>query len=280
MRTPAGRPRKDKTMGWLDGDVALVTGAGSGMGRALVDRFVAEGAKVVAVDRAADRLDEVETAHGGTTVTAVVADVTRAEDNQRAVDHALDRFGRLDVFVANAGMFDYGAGFVDTPVERLDRGFDDLFALNVKAYLLGVKAAVEALRENRGSVLLTASMSSWHAGVGGVLYTASKHAVVGLIRQLAHELAPEIRVNGVAPGFMRTAIGGPSALGSGQVAAAVDLDEVARLTTPLGFLPRPEDYTGHFVQLASRSNAAATTGTIVECDGGLGVRGIGLSPPG
>src|SRR5690349_8770135 len=143
-------------MGWLEGDVAIVTGAGSGLGRALVDRFVAEGARVVAFDRAADRLREVEAAHGES-VAGVVGDVTEAGDNQRAVNHALERFGRLDSFIGNAGMFDYGAGIVDTTIEDLGRAFDELFALNVKACLLGVKAAAAALIESRGSVLLTAS---------------------------------------------------------------------------------------------------------------------------
>jgi NAD(P)-dependent dehydrogenase (short-subunit alcohol dehydrogenase family) len=148
-------------MGWLEGDVALITGAGSGLGRALVDRFVAEGARVLAFDRAADRLAAVESANPGS-VVGVAGDVTVADDNERAVARALDQFGRLDTFIGNAGMFDYGAGLVDTPIDALDRAFDELFALNVKACLLGVKAAVPALMESRGSVLLTASMSSTH----------------------------------------------------------------------------------------------------------------------
>ena len=105
-------------MGWLEGDVALVTGAGSGLGRALVDRFVAEGARVVAFDRAPDRIAAVEADHGDA-VAGVAGDVTVAEDNQRAVAGALEAFGRLDTFVGNAGMFDYGAGVRDTPVEQL-----------------------------------------------------------------------------------------------------------------------------------------------------------------
>jgi NAD(P)-dependent dehydrogenase (short-subunit alcohol dehydrogenase family) len=264
-------------VGWLEGEVAVVTGAGSGLGRALVDRFVAEGARVVAVDRAAGRIDEVTGAHGAA-VAGAVGDVTRFADNEDAVRQAVDRFGRLDVFVANAGMFDYGAGVRDTPAESLDRAFDELFAVNVKAYLLGVKAAAAALTESRGSVLMTASMSSTHAGIGGVVYTASKHAVVGLVRQLAHELAPDVRVNGVAPGFMSTDIRGPEALGQGDrtPSSVPGLAELARGAVPMGFLPRPEDYTGHYVQLASRRNAAATTGVVVACDGGLDVRGIGI----
>jgi cis-2,3-dihydrobiphenyl-2,3-diol dehydrogenase len=266
-------------MGWLEGDVALITGAGSGLGRALVDRFVAEGARVLAFDRAADRLAAVESANPGS-VAGVAGDVTVADDNERAVARALDQFGRLDTFIGNAGMFDYGASLVDTPIEALDRAFDELFALNVKACLLGVKAAVPALMESSGSVLLTASMASTHAGVGGVVYTASKHAVVGLVRQMAYELAPRVRVNGVAPGFMRTDIRGPQSLGLGEQtpSSVPDLEQLASAAVPLRFLPRPEDYTGHYVQLASRANAAATTGLVVACDGGLDVRGLGRPP--
>lgn len=265
-------------MGWLEGDVALVTGAGSGLGRALVERFVTEGARVVAVDRSADRVADVESAHSGA-VTGVVGDVRSGEDNQRSVAVCVETFGKLDCYVGNAGLFDYGAGVVETDMEQLDRGFDELFAVNVKGYLLGVKAAAEALQDSGGSVILTASLSSWHAGVGGVVYTASKHAVVGLVRQLAYELAPRVRVNGVAPGFMQTDIRGPESLGLGDrtPSSIPNLEEMATAVVPLHFLPQPADYTGHYVQLASRANAAATTGAVIECDAGLGVRGLGPS---
>src|SRR3954468_6402982 len=268
-------------MGWLEDDVAIVTGAGSGLGRALVDRFVAEGARVVAFDRSADRVAAVEAAHGAATA-GVVGDVTAAADNARAVEVALERFGKLDTFVANAGMFDYGAGLMDTPVEALEKAFDELFAVNVKAYLIGARAAAPALVASHGSLLMTASMSSTQAGIGGVVYTASKHAVVGLVRQLAYELAPEIRVNAVAPGFMATDIRGPQALGFQErtPSSLPGLEQIARAAAPLGFLPRPEDYAGHYVQLASRRNAAATTGVVVACDGGLDVRGLNLPAPG
>lgn len=262
-------------MGWLEGDVALITGAGSGLGRALVARFVAEGARVVAFDRVADRVASVEAAHPGV-VVGHVGDVTIASDNEEAVSRAQAAFGRLDVFIGNAGLFDHGARIDETPVDVLERAFDELFAVNVKAYLLGAKAAVPALVETSGSILLTGSMSSTLAGVGGAVYTASKHAVVGLVRQLAYELAPRIRVNGVAPGLMHTDIRGPESLSSDEPSrpGPAELDQLARATVPLGFLPTPEDYTGHFVQLASRANAAATTGVVVACDGGLEVRGV------
>jgi NAD(P)-dependent dehydrogenase (short-subunit alcohol dehydrogenase family) len=221
----------------------------------------------------------VEGSHDGT-VLGVVGNVTVAGDNERAVARALSAFGRLNAFVGNAGLFDYGVRLVDTPMEALDRGFDELFAVNVKGCLLGVKAAVEALIEASGNVVLTASLSSRNAGVGGAVYTASKHAVVGLVEQLAFELAPAVRVNGVAPGFMRTDIRGPRALGLADRTpdSMPDLDELARALLPLRFLPNPADYTGHYVQLASRANASATTDVVIECDGGFSVRGMPAAP--
>jgi cis-2,3-dihydrobiphenyl-2,3-diol dehydrogenase len=93
------------------------------------------------------------------------------------------------------------------------------------------------------------------------------------------ELAPRVRVNGVAPGFMRTDIRGPQSLGLGErtPSSVPDLEQLASSAVPLRFLPSPEDYAGHYVQLASRANAAATTGLVVACDGGLDVLG---RPPG
>lgn len=266
-------------MGWLEGDVALITGAGSGLGKALVERFVAEGARVVAVDRDEARAAAMEEAHERS-VLGVAADVTDPSANEAAVGAAVNRFGKLDVFVGNAGIYDFGAGVVATPIDKLESSFDELFAVNVKAPLLGVKAAADELLKTEGCVLLTASIGSWHAGVGGAVYTASKHAVVGLVRQLALELAPRVRVNGVAPGLMSTDIRGPKALGLQDTTPSAipefDLEQIAQSKTPLAFLPSPADYTGHFVQLASRQNAPATTGTVVDCDGGIGVRGLGL----
>jgi hypothetical protein len=92
--------------------------------------------------------------------------------------------------------------------------------------------------------------------------------------------APRVRVNGVAPGFMRTDIRGPESLGLGEQtpSSVPDLEQLASAAVPLAFLPRPEDYTGHYVQLASRANAAATTRIVVACDGGLDVRGLGPPP--
>ena len=186
-------------MGWLDGQVALVTGGGSGIGRAVVERYVDEGARVAVIDRAPGRGEELR-ARFGDRVAAIAGDVSRLDDNRRAVAATVAAFGRLDIFVGNAGVLDGFVPLSEMPEEKLAAACDELFAVNVKGCILGAKAALAELDEGSGCMIFTASGAGFTSAGGGVIYTASKHAVVGIIRQLAVELGPKIRVNGVAPG--------------------------------------------------------------------------------
>lgn len=262
-------------MGWLNGNVVLITGGASGMGLALVERFLEEGAEVGLVDRDAGRVEGVK-ARFGNTVEAVVGDVTTLADNANAVRQVVARFGRLDTFIANAGVFDNFQAFRDIDPNNLSSAFDELIAVNVRAGLLGAKAALNALTESRGSLIFTVSNAGFYPGGGGVLYTASKHALVGVIRQLAHELAPKVRVNGVAPGGMRTNLSGLAATGTADVRPnqGANFEEMLSSVTPLAIAPTPADYCGPYVLLASKENAAPMTGVVINTDGGFGVRGI------
>jgi 2,3-dihydroxy-2,3-dihydrophenylpropionate dehydrogenase/cis-2,3-dihydrobiphenyl-2,3-diol dehydrogenase len=122
---------------------------------------------------------------------------------------------------------------------------------------------------------LTLSNSAFYAGGGGVLYTAAKHAAVGLIKQAAHELAPYVRVNGVAPGAIASDLRGPKSLGMGeQSLTSVPLADLVKDIAPIGRLSDTEEYTGSYVYLASARNSAPATGVIINCDGGLGVRSV------
>jgi len=259
-------------VGWLENTVALVTGPGSGLGRAVVERFVAEGASVGALEISPEKAEALKVEFGER-VEVLVGDATQFADNDRAVAQTVERFGRLDVFVGNAGLWDFG-----TPLEALQPGaisqaFDELFALNVKGYLLGAKAAAPALRSTNGSMVFTVSNAGFWPGGGGPLYTASKHAVVGLIKQLAYELAPEIRVNGVAPGGMRSDLRGPPALGLADTSwGSLDVEQIVPAYSALGRTPDTADYTGHYVLLASRENSLTVTGSVHICDGGFGFR--------
>ena len=157
---------------------------------------------------------------------------------------------------------------------RFDEAFTQIFELNVKAMLAGAKAAAPHLRASRGSLVMTASNAGLHPGGGGPIYTAAKHAVVGLVKQLAYELAPDVRVNAVAPGGMRTAISSPPALS--HLAMSIDdipMEQLISTVSPLEFLPQPADYVGWYVTLASASDALTMTGSVIDCGGGEAVRG-------
>jgi len=259
-------------MGWMDGQVALVTGGGSGLGRAVVERFIAEGARVGVLEVNPDKAKEVGATFGDA-VLVTEGSATSWADNFRAVADTVAAFRRLDTFVGNAGLWDFGTCLEAVPAESLPSAFSQLFELNVLGYLLGAKACIEPLRDSNGSMIFTVSNAGYYPGGGGPLYTSSKHAVMGLVKQLAYELAPEIRVNGVAPGVMPTDLRGPAALGLADTPfGGMWVDTITRI----GPLERPicaADYTGTYVLLASRDNSATTTGSVHNCDGGFGVRG-------
>jgi NAD(P)-dependent dehydrogenase (short-subunit alcohol dehydrogenase family) len=260
-------------MGWLDGQVVLVTGAGSGLGRALVERFLTEGASVGVLELNSAKANEL-TESFGDSVAVTEGSATNWDDNARAVAATVDAFGRLDTFVGNAGLWDFGTALQDLSPDALPAAFGQLFELNVLGYLLGARAALDSLRATRGSIIFTLSNAAFYPGGGGPLYTASKHAAVGLVKQLAYELAPEIRVNGVAPGGMPTDLRGPAALGLADTSfGSMPVDRLVSRLLPLERPISAADYTGTYVLLASRENAASTTGSVHNCDGGFGVRG-------
>jgi NAD(P)-dependent dehydrogenase (short-subunit alcohol dehydrogenase family) len=260
-------------MGRLDGQVALVTGGGSGIGRAVVSRFVEEGARVGVMERVADRADALRSQFGGA-VVAVSGDAGAFADNKRAVSETVGAFGRLDVFVGNAGVFDVYAKFADLAEDDLTRAYDELFGVNVRGCIFGAKAALPDLRKTGGAMIFTASVAGLNSGGGGALYTASKHAVVGLIREMAVELGPDIRVNGVAPGGTMTDLRGLAALGNDDRSQFGNpaIEERLRAGNPLRIALLPEDLAGAYVFLASRRDARGITGTILTVDAGAMLR--------
>jgi NAD(P)-dependent dehydrogenase (short-subunit alcohol dehydrogenase family) len=267
-------------MGWLDGEVALITGGGSGIGRAIVDRFVEEGARVAVVDVVAERLDEVRAAHGDA-VIGIQADVLRIEENRRAVEETVAVFGKLDCFIANAGLGDAFRELVDIPEEDLGQTYDEVFDLNVKAVILGARVALRELVKSNGSFLVTLSNSSFYPDGGGVMYIASKHGALGVVRQLAHEWAPMVRVNGVAPGATRTDIRMPASFGLDENGQRIrththpdNKDEAVERVVPLRLHADPQDHAGAYVLLASRRDGRAVTGAVFKTDAGLGIRGL------
>lgn len=261
-------------MGVLEGQVALVTGGGSGIGRAVVSRFIEEGARVGVTERVAERAEELRSQFGGDKIVAIAGDVAQLADDKRAVAETVRAFGRLDVFVGNAGIFDVYAAVAEMPEEQLGRAFDELFAVNVKGLIYGIRAAVPELRKTKGSIVVTASVAGQNSGGGGAIYTASKHAVVGLVRELAVELAPDVRVNGVAPGgTLNTDLRGLSALGLDSRRLDDTPEREAELAgrVPLKVALSGEDHAWSYVFLAS-DRARGITGDVVHPDGGIAVK--------
>lgn len=256
-------------MGDLDGRRALVVGAGSGIGRAVVDAFLAEGATVGALERDPAKADRLRQERPECSV--VTGDATTVDANRRAVD----ALGALDVLVGCVGVFDLYRRLDELDDDDVLPAFDEMFRVNVASQLLSVKAALPALRASKGSVVLTASTSSFFAGRGGVLYVASKFAVRGLVVALASELAPDVRVNAVAPGgTVGTDLRGLESLGQAgeSVGHRPGREEELRGRTPLAVALAPADHAASYVFLASAA-AKGMTGTFLHSDGGIGVKG-------
>jgi len=121
-----------QSRGWLDDEVALITGGGSGLGLALVERFLDEGARVAVLERSAEKVAALRERFDAQRVVAVQGDVTSYADNERAVSAAVEAFGKLDTFVGNAAIWDHASSLVDLTPEQLDSGYDELFSINVK----------------------------------------------------------------------------------------------------------------------------------------------------
>jgi NAD(P)-dependent dehydrogenase (short-subunit alcohol dehydrogenase family) len=258
---------------WLDGRRALVVGAGSGIGRAVTGAFRAEGARVAVLEKDHAKCASLEAALPD--VPVVEGDATTHEANERAVAATVAAFGGLDVLVSCVGVFDFYTGLADIDPDRLDAAFDEIYAVNVKAQMHAVQVALPHLRAANGSVVLTESTSAYYPGRGGALYVSSKFAVRGLVTTLAHELAPRVRVNGVAPGgTLNTDLRGLASLGmSGRRLDDTPgrAEELAG-RVPLRVALSGEDHAWSYVFFASE-RSRGITGGVLHPDGGMSIKG-------
>ena len=247
--------------GRFEGRVAVVTGAGNGLGRASAERLASEGAHVVAVDLNEDKVRAV-VGSLPTKSVAVHADISTEAGVEAYMAVALERFGRVDLHHLNAGIF---GGFDALPDITVD-DFERVMGVNVRGQFLGLRAAFRAYRDagTRGSIVVTASIASLTGSADLLPYVTSKHAVVGLIHGAAMYGGPlGIRVNGVAPGIVPTDL---FAAAAGTRGGKNDMEARAS-TTPLRRAGAASEIAGVAAFLLS-DDSSYVTGQIVSADGG------------
>jgi 3-oxoacyl-[acyl-carrier protein] reductase len=240
--------------------VAIITGAGSGIGRATAERFVREGARVVVADisgqRAAATSQEL-----GPNAAPVAGDVTDPAAVASMVDTAVQRFGRVDILYSNAGVAE-----AVKPLAEITRAeWDNIIAVNLTAFFLCAQAVVPVMREaGGGSIMVTASIAARRPRPGMAAYVASKSGAIGLAKALAIELAAErIRVNVINPGPART----PMVKEFGFTGDEAEAFRQLEAGLPLGMTIEPDDIAAAAVYLAS-DEAAKVTGLVMNVDSG------------
>lgn len=246
----------------LDGATALVTGGGSGIGRATCERLSAAGAAVAVLDLDAGRAETVADDVGG---VSLAADVTDPEAARDAVDEAARRLGGLSILVNNAGG-SVMAGLADWSPQQ----WDDIVRLNLTGVWHTMRAGIRhVLAGGGGSVVNTASISGTRPSAGETPYAAAKAGVVALTASAALEYAPLVRVNAVAPGMIRTGL--TSVLLDGVEDMVGHYEDI----TPLARVGAPEDVADVIVFLCSDA-ARFITGQTVVVDGGMTLHGAGV----
>ena len=248
----------------LKGKVAVVTGAGSGLGRAIALMFAREGASVVVNGRRPGPIEATAKAitDAGGRALAVPADVTVTADIQRLIRTAVDAFGQLDILVNNAGIMVSRTNVVDCPEEDWRQTLD----ANLTSVFLCSKYALPELIKSRGNIINLSSILGLMGHPKRAAYGASKGAVVILTRGMALDYAPQgVRVNALCPAFVETEINREFLAGLRRTG---EHDQVVR-RHPLGFLGEPDDVAYAAVYLAS-DEARWVTGVALPVDGGIG----------
>jgi len=249
-------------VGLLDGRRGVVTGGGSGIGRATCRRLAHEGARVAVLDLDGDAAEAVAGEFGG---VAFGVDVGDPEAVKSAVDASASALGGLDIVYNNAGTAGFGKLHELDPAE-----WDRVLRVNLTGVWAGIRAAVPHLRAaGGGSIVSTASISGTRPAAGEGPYAASKAAVAALTASAALEYGPEIRVNAVSPGMIRTAMTAP------WFEFMPDQWERFERDTPLGRVGEPEDVADVVVFLCS-DLARFVTGQNIVVDGGLTLHGSGV----
>jgi NAD(P)-dependent dehydrogenase (short-subunit alcohol dehydrogenase family) len=257
-------------MGQLDGRVAVITGGGRGIGRAIALRYAAEGAKVVVSSRTQGDLDDVVAAaagHGAEGL-AVVADAMTKEGSVAPVEAAVDRFGAVDVLVCNLGG---SRGRQHDPFEPDDGSFEATVLMNLTSHWWTINAALPRMRAAGWGRVITIGSGAAKRSGGAVAYTTAKHGLVGLTKQLAAAAAPHgITVNCLCPGWTNTSLLDFAVIARRKGTTAEEEHQRACAESMQHRVLEPEELAGMAVLLASE-DGRGMTGQVVSVDGGYKV---------
>lgn len=252
-------------MGMVDGKICVITGGGGSLGLATASLLLQEGAKVMLVDRHEDDLTRaVKALNANLDCLGIVkADVSETKETQRYINQTVSRWGKIDVLFSNAGIF----GVVKPINEFPEEVFDNVMAVNVRASFLACKYGLPQMNDG-GSIIMTSSIMGVKADPNICAYTTSKHAIIGLMRTVAKEVAPrKIRVNVLAPGpvnnTFQTEVENRLSAVIGQNAT-----ELINHRIPLGRHAQAEEIAYWVLFLAS-DQSSFSTGSIFMVDGGL-----------
>jgi NAD(P)-dependent dehydrogenase (short-subunit alcohol dehydrogenase family) len=261
-------------MGRLTGKVAIVTGGAGGIGRAAGKLFVEEGANVLLVDLDEGALRDAVAAAGADSASYVVADTTQPDQVQGFVDAAVERYGGVDIFLANAGIEGRVVPIPEYPIDVFDR----VIAVNVRGVWLGLRSVIPAMTQRGGgSIVITSSTAGIRGTAGTSAYTTSKHAVIGMMRSAALECASlNIRVNTVNPAPIETRMmrsleqqRAENAERAGDVTITTEqIKQAGAARIPLKRYGEPEEVARVMLFLAS-DESSFCTGGVYMADGGV-----------
>lgn len=247
----------------VSGRVVVVTGGGTGIGAAIARRYTGEGARVVVVGRRREPLEEVAAQTGA---AVFVADAADDADARATVTDVLERFGRIDVLVANAG----GHGFA-TVLDTDDAAWDAALRANLTTAFVTARAALPALIDAKGQIVIVSSVAGLFAGPSVAGYTVGKHALIGLTRSLARDYGRQgVRVNAVCPGWVRTPMA-DAEMDEFAAAAGLSSREEGYATVtrdvPLGRAAEPDEIAA-VVRFLGSAESSFITGATLVADGG------------
>ncbi|MFA6295224.1 MAG: SDR family NAD(P)-dependent oxidoreductase [Candidatus Paceibacterota bacterium] len=239
----------------LENKVAIVTGSATGIGKAIAEKFISEGAKVVFSDINGD--DSLVQEFEGKALF-IKCDVSKSEEVENLIDKTIEKFGKLDVMVNNAGIGSLG-GIMDVT----DESWNKTIGINLSGTMFGMREAAKAMKAKniKGSIINLSSILGKVGFNGAIAYCAAKGGVVQLTRAGSLDLAPsQIRVNAIAPGFIETNM-------TKDILEQKEFKDMVTSSTPLGYVGKTEDIANAALYLAS-DESSYVTGSVIYVDGG------------